>query len=45
MRSDDTMKAFTLRVLGDLMKLPYFVWTHRLKDVTVDGFTAIRCTS
>ena len=21
------------------MKLPHFVWTHRLKDVTVDGFT------
>ena len=40
MRKDDhLLKKFTLKVLKDLMKLPYFTWMHSVDDVVIDGFT------
>jgi hypothetical protein len=38
-KDDRLLKKFTLEVLKDLMKLPYFTWTHSVDDVVIDGFT------
>jgi hypothetical protein len=36
--TDKKMRAFTTFALKHLMRLPFFTWTHHIKDVIIDGF-------
>ncbi len=35
------LKSFTMQVLRDLMRLPYFQWTQPVENVVVDGFSLL----
>jgi hypothetical protein len=35
---DAGMRKFTLSVYRNLMKLPYFTWTHDPSQLVIDGF-------
>ncbi len=37
--SPKALDKFTMAVLRDLMRLPYFTWTHHIDSVKIDGFT------